>query len=131
MYTLIITYFISSELISKGRKFVKRQRILHKTLHRYAGLWNLDSRASQFVKLIYSLYKYTVISVLLILAIGVTVDIYYNIDNVTIATDDGCISAGLLIVTYNVISFELRRDRIKKLIKTVLVAGEDLYESCG
>ena len=51
-----------------------------------------------------------------ILAITVFADIYTNMDNLSITTDDGCIFAGIFVVIFKAMNLQIRRGKMKKLL---------------
>lgn len=66
-----------------------------------------------------------------ILAITVFADIYTNMDNLSITTDDGCIFAGIFVVIFKAMNLQIRRGKMKKLLADIFECGDDLCEFSG
>ncbi|XP_015439506.1 PREDICTED: odorant receptor 13a-like [Dufourea novaeangliae] len=63
-----------------------------------------------------------------IFAVTLFADIYSNIDNLSVATDDGCISAGIIVVIFKAIIYQVNREKIVRVIRDVLKCADDLTE---
>lgn len=66
-----------------------------------------------------------------IFAITVFADIYSNIDNLSITTDDGCIFAGIVVVIFKAMNYQLRGEKIARLLDAMLKCADDLCEFSG
>lgn len=74
----------------------------------------------------YFVYKVFMLSMMYIFAITLFADICTNIDDMSVATDDGCIYAGIFVVIFKVMNYEVRRKEIRRLMDEVLKCADDL-----
>ncbi|XP_076683163.1 putative odorant receptor 85e [Andrena cerasifolii] len=63
-----------------------------------------------------------------IFAITVFVDICANMDKLSVATDDGCVYAGIVVVIFKTMNYQIRRAKITRLIEEALKCADDLSE---
>ncbi|XP_076763174.1 putative odorant receptor 92a [Xylocopa sonorina] len=61
-----------------------------------------------------------------IFAITLFADICVNMDNLSIATDDGCIFAGIFVVIFKAMNYQIRRKDIMKLLDDMLKCADEL-----
>ncbi|KAL6255133.1 hypothetical protein P5V15_013463 [Pogonomyrmex californicus] len=93
---------------------------VHITCLKYIGLWALDSNASTLLKCLYYVYSRCVLVIILVFMITLFADICLSFDDLSIVTDDGCIFAGIFVVFFKVMIFQIRREQIARLLcKTI------------
>ncbi|XP_006607943.1 uncharacterized protein LOC102672232 isoform X2 [Apis dorsata] len=97
----------------------------------YSGLGEIDSSCSHISKYAYFAYKVWMLVTMCILAITVFADIYANMDNLSITTDDGCIFAGIFVVIFKAMNLQIHRGKMKKLLHDIFECGDDLCEFSG
>ncbi|KAK2578687.1 hypothetical protein KPH14_001219 [Odynerus spinipes] len=100
-------------------------------LLKWVGLWTLDSNASPLLKCIYYIYNKIAVSAMFIFAITLFFDMYMMMDDLSIVTDDGCVFAGIVVVLFNVMNYQLRRDKIGRLSNETLQSCEELCQLSG
>ncbi|CAK9833950.1 Odorant receptor Or1 [Anthophora retusa] len=93
---------------------------------KYSGLWKIETRHLLLTKIAYFVYKLWMLTMMHVFSITVFADIYENFDNLSIITDDGCIFAGIVVVIFKAINYQIRRKRIIKLLDDVLNCADDL-----
>lgn len=71
------------------------------------------------------------LSTMYIFTVTIFADICSNIDNMSVATDDGCILAGILVVIYKAMNYQIRREKITRFIEDVLKCANELSEFSG
>ncbi|CAK9807010.1 Odorant receptor Or1 [Anthophora plagiata] len=92
----------------------------------YSGLWKIETRHLLLMKIAYFVYKLWMLTMMHVFAVTIFADIYENMDNLSIITDDGCIFAGIVVVIFKAINYQIRRKRIIKLLDDVLNCADDL-----
>ncbi|XP_076621628.1 odorant receptor 82a-like [Colletes latitarsis] len=55
-------------------------------------------------------------------------DIYLNIDNMSIATDDGCVFAGIVVVIFKIMNYQIYQKKIAELTSNALKCANDISE---
>ncbi|XP_029038487.1 uncharacterized protein LOC114873880 isoform X2 [Osmia bicornis bicornis] len=91
-----------------------------------SGIWIIDPKRSSFLQSAYLLYKGWMLSAMYIFAITLFADIYDNVDNLSITTDDGCIFAGMLVVIFKAMNYQIRRNKIARFVSETLKCVDDL-----
>ncbi|XP_029167900.1 odorant receptor 13a-like, partial [Nylanderia fulva] len=104
-------------------------------VYRYIGLWALDSNSSFLLKYLYFVYNKFILIIMIIFMVTLLADIFSNFNDLSIVTDDGCIFAGIVVVFFKVIIFQIRREQIVRLLHETIdgcnqlckfpVGGED------
>ncbi|CAK9811580.1 Odorant receptor Or1 [Anthophora quadrimaculata] len=107
-------------------KSVRQLIHLQMSYLKYSGLWKIETRHLLLTKIAYFVYKLWMLTMMHIFAITIFADIYENIDNLSIITDDGCIFAGIVVVIFKAINYQIRRKRIMKLLDDVLNCADDI-----
>lgn len=96
-------------------------------LYRYVGLWALDPDSSAFSKCLYYVYNKLMLTIMFGFAATLMADIFVNSDDLSIASDGGCIFGGIAIVLYKVTIVQFRRERIERLLRETI---ESCHQLC-
>lgn len=100
-------------------------------VHRYIGLWALDSDSSTLLKCLYFAYNKFILIIMLIFMMTLLADICSSFDDLSIVTDDGCIFAGIVVVFFKVMIFQIRREEIVRLLRETIDGCDQLCKFPG
>jgi len=89
-------------------------------LRRYLGFWMLDSDSPVFLRCLYHVYNKLIITIMFVFVVTLFADICVSFDDISIISDDGCIFAGIFIVLFKVLIFQIRRERITRLFHATI-----------
>ncbi|XP_072764263.1 odorant receptor 83a-like [Anoplolepis gracilipes] len=107
-------------------KQFRKLNSLHITYLRYVGLWALDSDSSTLSKCLYFVYNKFVLIIMFIFMATLLADICANFNDLSIFTNDGCIFAGISVVFFKVMIFQIRREQIVQLLRESVDGCEQL-----
>ncbi|CAD6241286.1 GSCOCT00002618001.2-RA-CDS [Cotesia congregata] len=79
------------------------------------GIWSLDSSTPVSLKLLHNISNILGIIALAIFVGTLTADLMGNLNDLLIATDDGCYLAGISVIIFKVYKFHRQHKRIKNL----------------
>ncbi|XP_050456548.1 odorant receptor 83a-like isoform X2 [Cataglyphis hispanica] len=92
----------------------------------YIGLWALDSDSSTLLKCLYFAYNKFILIIMLVFMVTLLADICSSFDDLSIVTDDGCIFAGIVVVFFKVMIFQIRREEIVRLLRETIDGCDQL-----
>ncbi|XP_048510221.1 odorant receptor 13a-like [Athalia rosae] len=92
------------------------------------GMWRIDQNSSPVRRYLYMSYKCFILSLIFLFILALAADIFYCSDNLLIITDDGCILAGLSVIFFKIMNFQLYLDDLEKLLDTVHRDTKKLHE---
>ncbi|XP_012151297.2 odorant receptor 13a-like isoform X1 [Megachile rotundata] len=95
---------------------------------KYSGLWVIDPGHPWLSKSAYLVCKGWTLSAMYIFAITLFADICDNIDNLSITSDDGCVFAGIAVVIFKTMNYQIRQKKIALFVDKVLQCSDDLCE---
>ncbi|XP_017799420.1 PREDICTED: uncharacterized protein LOC108580221 [Habropoda laboriosa] len=93
---------------------------------KYSGLWKIESKHSSFMTIAYFAYKLWILIMMNVFAVTIFADIYENMDNLSIISDDGCFLAGILVVIFKAMNYQIHQKSIIKLLDDILNCADDL-----
>nr|XP_031844077.1 odorant receptor 85c-like [Nomia melanderi] len=96
--------------------------------YRYCGLWCIHPKTASILQCGYFIWKISIFAILYVFAITLFAYVCSNIDNMSAATDSGCICAGMAVVIFKAMIYQFNREFIKRLIIEVLKCADDLVE---
>lgn len=68
---------------------------------------------------------------MLVFMVTLLADICSNFDDLSIVTDDGCIFAGIIVVFFKVMIFQIRREQIVRLLHETIDGCDQLCKFPG
>ncbi|XP_053973717.1 uncharacterized protein LOC128873840 [Hylaeus volcanicus] len=112
------------ECVDPFRKLID----LHTTYLRSCGLWQISPSNSRFLRWAYFGCKILMLTTMYVFMMTIFADIWSNIDNMAITTDGGCILAGMVVVTFKAMHYQIRRGKIMRLLDDTFKCADDLCE---
>ena len=98
---------------------------------RCVGLWHPPANSSTIYKLFHAAYNKLVIVLICTFAGTLLADLIVSYRDLTIVTDDGCFLAGISVIVFKLFNFQIRHNRIQKLIDAIHDPVEVLRCSSG
>ncbi|XP_076380112.1 odorant receptor Or1-like isoform X3 [Megalopta genalis] len=94
----------------------------------YCGLWSINPNNRSILRCGYFLWKIFIIAVMYIFTFTLFADVYTNMDDISVATDSGCICAGIVVVIFKIMNYQFNRKEIERLIEKIVKCADDLIE---
>ncbi|XP_078046495.1 shavenoid [Augochlora pura] len=117
--------------VKSGQQWLKLFRsllcdqIAHLT---YCGLWSIKPNNQSVLRCGYFLWKIFIIAMMYIFTFTLFADVYTNMDDISIATDSGCICAGIVVVVFKIMNYQFKRKEIERLMTEISKSADDLLE---
>lgn len=90
-----------------------------KYIYRLSGFWSFSSDSGILMKIINIIYTIAMTSLICIFMGTVVADIFANTDDLDIMINDGCFAAGVIIILFKLINFEIQEKQICSLIQRI------------